>query len=243
MKQSLFSINPRLDPLALRSEFAAKGRIHIPDFLQGDTASQLQDFLAKSKSWKVVMNSGDKIFEIDRKLQADIAPTKMRQIEQAIHAQARHGFQFCYETIRVPDADRDRRLSGTIIDEFARFLSRPPALEFFQILLGDQSIAFADAQATAYGPGHLLTAHDDAVAGKNRKAAFVMNLSQDWSADWGGLLTFHNPGKGEAEALIPSFNAMNFFKVPQLHSVTMVAPFVPRRRYSITGWFRAGMKP
>lgn len=143
----------------------------------------------------------------------------------------------------MPDADRDRRLSGTIIDEFARFLSRPPALEFFRMLLQDETIAFADAQATAYGPGHLLTAHDDNAAGKNRRAAFVMSLTRDWPADWGGLLTFHNPGKSEAEVLIPSFNGMNFFEVPQLHSVTMVAPFVPRRRYSITGWFRAGMKP
>lgn len=98
-------------------------------------------------------------------------------------------------------------------------------------------------RAPHYGPGHLLTAHDDAVAGKNRRAAFVVNLTRDWSADWGGLLMFHQPGVAAAEALVPSFNAINLFAVPQPHSVSMVAPFAPRRRYSVTGWLRSGAKP
>lgn len=243
MKPALFSINPGHDPLRLRHEFATKGRIHIPDFLAESEATELLSFLVNSEVWKLVVNSGDKVFELDRRQQANLAAQEKQQLEQAVHAQARYGFQYCYESIRVPDADRDRRLSGTVIDDFARFLSQPPALDFFRALLEDDSITFADAQATAYGPGHLLTAHDDNVAGKNRRAAFVMNLSRDWSADWGGLLAFHSPGSPTAEVLIPSFNGINIFKIPQTHSVTMVAPFVPRRRYSITGWFRTGTKP
>lgn len=41
-----------------------------------------------------------------------------------------------------------------------------------------------------------------------------------------------------AEALVPGFNRLNLFRVPQLHSVSEVTRASPYRRYSITGWLR-----
>ena len=92
--------------------------------------------------------------------------------------------------------------------------------------------------ATAYGPGHFLTAHDDEVAGKKRHAAYVYNLTPTWRIDWGGLLLFHGADGHVARGFTPSFNALNLFAVPQPHSVSMVAPFAANRRYSVTGWLR-----
>jgi Rps23 Pro-64 3,4-dihydroxylase Tpa1-like proline 4-hydroxylase len=37
---------------------------------------------------------------------------------------------------------------------------------------------------------------------------------------------------------MPVFNALNLFRVPLLHSVTLVTPFAGGARLSITGWFR-----
>ncbi|MEN9924633.1 MAG: hypothetical protein RL268_759 [Pseudomonadota bacterium] len=239
----LFRINPRLDANQLHADFQVGGRIHIPDFLVLDDAERLLQFLKNSTAWHLVLNSGSKVFELDRETQAALTPEQRSQLEQAAHAEARYGFQYCYETIRVADAQSERAASGTLLDEFAQFMSSPSALAFLKTVVGDDSISFADAQGTAYGPGHFLTAHDDAVTGKNRRAAFVFNLSQDWSLDWGGLLAFHERGSGRAEVMVPCFNAINLFAVPQLHSVTMVAPFAPRRRYSVTGWLRSGPRP
>ena len=239
----MFRINQRLDPQQLHAAFRASGRLHIPDFLEEEGAERLATFLREAQTWQLVLNAGDKLFELDRAAQDKLTAAQRAELEQAVHAQARYGFQYCYETIRVPDAEQERQARGTILDDFARFLSDQPALDFLRTVVGDPAIAFADAQGTAYGPGHLLTAHDDAVAGKNRRAAFVVNLTRDWSADWGGLLMFHQPGVAAAEALVPSFNAINLFAVPQPHSVSMVAPFAPRRRYSVTGWLRSGAKP
>ncbi|MGE8143394.1 2OG-Fe(II) oxygenase [Novosphingobium sp. NPDC080210] len=240
---ALFRINPRLDANRLHADFQTRGRIHIPDFLVLDDAERLLQFLKNSTAWHLVLNSGSKVFELDRETQAALTPEQRSQLEQAAYAEARYGFQYCYETIRVADAQSERAESGTLLDEFAQFLSSPSALAFLKTVVGDDSISFADAQGTAYGPGHFLTAHDDAVTGKNRRAAFVFNLSQDWSFDWGGLLAFHERGSGRAEVMVPCFNAINLFAVPQLHSVTMVAPFAPRRRYSVTGWLRSGPRP
>jgi Rps23 Pro-64 3,4-dihydroxylase Tpa1-like proline 4-hydroxylase len=239
----LFRINQAHDPNELALAFKAKGRLHIPDFLEPEDAERLLDFIRTAETWRLVFNSGEKALELDRAAQAGLTSDQKRQFDEAVYAKARYGFQYRYETLRVPDPEAERRCRGTILDHFALFLSEEPALSFFRTLLGEPMLTFADAQATAYGPGHFLTAHDDDVSGKNRKAAFVMNLSRQWSLDWGGLLAFHNGADAIAEAFIPTFNSLNLFAVPQVHSVTMVAPFVPRRRYSVTGWLRTGAKP
>lgn len=239
MKQAAFSLDPRLDASTLAREFAARGRIHIPDFLAPDAAGRLFAHLRQRQDWRLVINQGDKIFELDRTAQEALTPAKSAELDAAVYKAARYGFQFRFETIRVPDAHRDRAADGSLLAEFARFLSSAPARDFLRMVTGHQNIHFADAQATAYGPHHFLTAHDDAVAGKNRLAAYVFNLTPEWRIDWGGLLTFHRADGHVDEAFTPRFNALNLFAVPQPHSVSYVAPFVPNRRYAVTGWLRS----
>lgn len=238
-----FRINPVHDPDRLAAQFRERGRLHIPQFLDGDGADRLLDFLEAGAVWNLVLNSGDTLFELDAAAQAALTPARRAQLDEAVYANARRGFQYRYETMRVPDAEAERRARGTPLDAFALFLSDERTLAFLRTVVGAPDLTFADAQATAYGPGHLLTAHDDDVAGKSRRAAFVMNLTREWSTDWGGLLAFHTPGEAAAEALVPTFNALNLFAVPQVHSVTMVAPFAAHRRYSVTGWLRSGPRP
>jgi Rps23 Pro-64 3,4-dihydroxylase Tpa1-like proline 4-hydroxylase len=122
--------------------------------------------------------------------------------------------------------------------QFASFMSSPDVVALLRRITDKPAIAFADAQATAYGPGHFLTAHDDEIAGKERHAAYVFNLTPVWRVDWGGLLLFHGVDGHIDRGFAPSFNALNIFAVPQPHSVSMVAPYAANRRYSITGWLR-----
>jgi len=96
-----------------------------------------------------------------------------------------------------------------------------------------------DGQATQYLPGHFLTSHDDAVAGKNRVAAYVLSLTPGWRIEWGGLLQFHDGDGDVGLALAPRFNAMHLLRVPQVHSVSFVAPYAGTPRVSVTGWLRA----
>jgi SM-20-related protein len=233
------SINPRLDPSEFARKFAKRRRIHIPAFLVPAAAERLLRHLRGREDWRLVINQGDKLFELDRMAQTALTPAKAAQLDLAVHKAAREGFQFRFETIRVPDEDSKRAADGTLLATFARFLSSPPALDFLRIVTGRDEIGFADAQGTAYGPHHFLTAHDDDVAGKNRLAAYVLNLTPEWRADWGGLLTFHRADGHIDEAFTPRFNALNLFEVPQRHSVSYVTPFVPNRRYAVTGWLRS----
>jgi Rps23 Pro-64 3,4-dihydroxylase Tpa1-like proline 4-hydroxylase len=233
-----YRLNPALDAEALARRFAAAGRINIPDFLEPEGAARLRAMLRAADGWRLVVNQGDKLFELDRAAQAALDAAGRAKLEAAVHAAARYDFQYMFETIRVPDEEAARRAQGDALADFASFLSSPPVLDLLRQVTGRTGIDFADAQATAYGLGHFLSAHDDAVEGKNRHAAYVFGLTPAWRPEWGGLLLFHGADGHIAEAYVPMFNALTLFAVPQPHSVSMVAPFAPARRYSVTGWLR-----
>lgn len=239
MSDTGFRLNPHLDAERLRELYRRRGRIHIPSFLIEEDAARLHRFLKGNDAWRLILNQDEKLFELDRAAQAALTPAARNDLEGAVHRAARYGFQYYFESIRVPDGEAERRAQGDPLARFASFLSSPDVTALLREITGEERIDFADAQATAYGLGHFLTAHDDAVAGKNRLAAYVFNLTPSWHADWGGLLAFHGADGHVEEAYTPAFNALNLFAVPQPHSVSIVAPFAAARRYSVTGWLRS----
>jgi len=238
MSDPEFSLSPSLDRQRLADRFAAEGRIHIPEFLDAACADRFLQSLRTRTDWALIINQDDKNFDLDRDAQAALSVEQQRALDDAVYAGARYGFQYRYEAIRVPDAEAERDGLDDALARFASFLSSAPVVDLFRYITGEAGIDFADAQATAYGPGHFLTAHDDDVAGKQRHAAYVYNLTPAWRADWGGLLLFHGDDGNVTRGLTPSFNALNIFAVPQPHSVSMVTPFAASRRYSVTGWLR-----
>jgi SM-20-related protein len=233
-----FSLDGTLDPDALAKRFALEGRLHIPAFLTQASAQSLYDHLRRRMDWRLIINQGETIFEVDRATYAAMGDQAKRDLDNAVYASARTGFQYRYEVIRLPDDEAARRQDDSLLAEFAGFMSSPPLLDFLRQVTGQSGIDFSDAQATAYGPGHFLTTHDDGVPGKQRKAAYVFNLSAAWRPEWGGLLMFSGRDGHVEQAYVPTFNALNLFAVPQPHSVSYVAPYVPYRRYAVTGWLR-----
>ncbi len=232
------SLGRRGDDDALMRAYRARRRVRVPGFLGDAAAARLHADLAASPDWRLVLNSGDKVFEIDRPGQRSIAPDAAARLETAVTHAARDGFQYRYETIRVPDDPQASPPPPLFLAAFARFLNTPPVLAWFGQVTGVADIAYVDAQATCYGPGHFLTAHDDDVAGKGRRAAYVLGLTPRWRPEWGGLLLFHDTAE-QGEAYFPAFNSLALFAVPQPHSVSMVTPSAADPRYSITGWLRA----
>jgi len=233
-----FRLNPSLDPDLLRLTFEATRRVRISDFLAPDCAAALHAELRSRGDWRQVVNSGAKVYDLDRAARERMSPEQAAALETAVYAGARSGFQHRYEAIRVPDDPGERRISRDLLAAFADFMSRAEALEFLRRATGLDEIRFADAQATAYGPGDFLTAHDDAVEGKGRLAAYVLGLTPSWRAEWGGLLLFHDDDGLSVDGVVPRFNTLNLFAVPQMHSVSLVSRAAPVRRYSLTGWLR-----
>jgi Rps23 Pro-64 3,4-dihydroxylase Tpa1-like proline 4-hydroxylase len=243
MTQKPFRLNPGLDGEMLATRYRERRRLQISNFLHEEDAECLYRSLREANDWKLVINQGEKLFELDRAAQAALSPEQRAALDKAIYKSARTDFQYQYETIRVPDGKLERKSQDSPLSRFAQLLCSGPAISFLKTVAGEKDINFADAQATAYGPGHFLTRHDDAVEGKNRRAAYVFNLTPAWRSEWGGLLLFHGSDEQIEQGFSPVFNALNIFSVPQPHSVSSVAPFAAYRRYSVTGWLRAGKQP
>ena len=230
-------LSPALDIAALRAAFAERRRLHIPGVLDPDSAGALVAAMEAFDDWKVSVSAGGEFFELPLKGRVAAEPGKQGWIDGARVDGAEPRMQYIFDTRRLDiepeDAPRDA------VSEVLAFLNGPDVLAFVQGVTGDARIDFADAQATRYRPGHVLTGHDDAADGKNRLYAYVLNLTRDWRADWGGVLAFEGAGGHIEEGFAPAFNALNIFAVPMRHAVTQVASFAPRDRLSITGWLRS----
>lgn len=232
-----FTLNPKIDAMALAAEFAACRRVRITDFLSGEGPRQLHEALTKRSDWRHVINSADRVVELDRVTRKTLTPEQARQLDETVYAGARSGFQYRYETIRTADDAASRVASDDPIAAFAHFLSQGQARDLLRQITAEPAIDFADAQATAYAPGDFLTGHDDRVEGKGRLAAYVFGLNPIWRIEWGGLLLVHRSDTS-VEGVAPAFNTLDLFRVGQMHSVSEVTRSAAWRRYSVTGWLR-----
>lgn len=231
-----FALAPDLDIDAARRVFAATGHVRLSPFLTDTAAAQLHAQLRARDDWRQVVNSGDKLYELSRADRAALTPAQLATFDNAVMAGAREGFQYRYETIRLPDGDAPA--AGEPLAAVTRSLSEGAGRGLLRRIVGTDAIDFADGQATAYSPGDLLTGHDDAVSGKQRHAAYVLGLTPVWRVEWGGLLLFHEPGN-KVTGVSPGYNSIDLFAVPRLHSVSQVTAAAAYRRYAITGWLRS----
>jgi Rps23 Pro-64 3,4-dihydroxylase Tpa1-like proline 4-hydroxylase len=167
---------------------------------------------------------------------------QLDNIRLAAYAGAQKGFQYLYENYPVYDAYHAGECASPF-DQLFDFLNSGAFLAFTRTVTGHRDITFADAQLTRFGPGDFLTVHNDDVDGKDRRAAFVLNMTPEWEADWGGILQFFDRHKHVEGGFTPCFNALNIFSIPKPHAVSQVSTFSRRARYSITGWLRAGTDP
>ena len=161
-----------------------------------------------------------------------------QHILQCLYERSRNDFEFVFDRYRMIEARRDGQDPGLLLHVVVDFLNSQPFLEFARELTGDRGIRMVSAIAARYRPGHFLNMHDDKSGEEDRAFAYVINLSHDWQADWGGLLQFLDPDQNVAETFTPHWNSLSLFRVPQMHQVSLLAPWARENRYSITGWFR-----
>lgn len=233
-------INPNLDANALNAHFAAYNRIEAPSFLREEDARALHAAIVSEQKRNLVFFANGRHYDLDAAGWRALDDLKKRQTEAIIFNEARNGFSYLYENVPIYDRWRAGRDLSPALAAAAEFLNSEPFLGFMRAMTGFADIAFADGQGTLYGPGHFLTLHNDDVEGKNRRAAFVLNLTPEWREDWGGYLNFFTEDGAIEEAMMPAFNTLRVFAVPVRHSVGYVAPFAGASRVAVTGWLRAG---
>ncbi len=229
-------LNPALDPDRLAADYRPARRLVIEDFLDERSAAALHGWAVTTGDWRHILNGGDTVFEIPRATYLAMPAAERGTLDEAVTTAARTGFQYRYDSIRVDDDPAARAKRATLLDAFAALMCAPATLALLGHVIGMRDLDFADAQATAYRSGDFLTGHDDNVAGKGRRAAYVLGLNPAWRPEWGGLLLFHDGAR--VDGIVPGYNRLSLFGVPQPHSVSSVTPAAAAPRYSITGWLR-----
>lgn len=231
-------LNPSLDDTALAARFATHRRLQVRDILLPEAAVQAHRCLAEDLPWSFTYRlDGQNHLRAPAELQA-MPPEERAAVGRRILEQARSEFTFGFMTYPLLRNHREGRDLHLFVHRVLEALGSPAFIGFVRAVTADERIARVDAQATRYGPGHFLSLHDDRDdAGEVRRCAYVLNLSDGWRADWGGLLQFVDEDGSVAESFVPHFNSMSLFAVPARHLVSYVAPYAVLPRLSIAGWF------
>lgn len=227
------------DLAAYARVFNRTRRIHIPDFLNNDDALRVQSALQDKTPWELTVIHGLHVYNIKQAELDAQTPEQRAKFEAEVNDFAAKQFEGRYSTCRLSELGEPYQSDVQELVALSKFLNRPAFLDFVRTVTGHPEIAFADVQATRYGPGDFLHPHLDRRPNMKRIMAYVLNLTPTWQVEWGGLLGFIGPDNHLTEAYTPAWNALNLLDVNQLHYVSCVAPFAPALRYSVTGWLRA----
>lgn len=235
-------LNPALDVAALASAYAPDKRIQVRNFLTPVAAQSVHSAL-QELPWGQAYNDGPNVVQLHAHALAQLGEREAAEIMAGIRERARHQYQFLYGFYPILTAYFSPQVARHRIFQFYEFINSAPVIEAIRTITGLPEIRWADGQATWFKPGEFLRAHTDQEHAEGRVAAYVMNFSPEWERDWGGFLQFFDSDDNIEAAFKPTFNALNLFTIPQLHSVSMVSTYVTAQRLAVTGWFRTDEPP
>ncbi|MHB1954046.1 MAG: 2OG-Fe(II) oxygenase, partial [Sulfobacillus sp.] len=223
-------LNPNLDRALMAQTFARTGRVQIADVLTDASAQRLRCALEQETPWGLILNDGKKVLEYDT-----VSAEDYKSMAIAAWNRAHSGFQYFYHHYRLLENRTTYPAPDHYLTKLVAFLTSPDFFVFIRQITGFESIAWISSSATLYKPLDFLTVHDDGLDG-GKLVAYVLNMTPEWQPDWGGALQFFDRDDHIEEAYLPTFNALNLFRVPKRHSVNQVAAF-GGLRYSVSGWF------
>lgn len=238
-------IDPAFDPAPSRAALQRDGRVQVRGFLQPAVAARLRDCLLHEVPWTLALRDADGPRTLDAAAYASLdAPAVAALLARArdttgLADTADAQFRFAYDSYMMVRAYKEGRDPGLLLHRVLEVFNTPDFHALARALTGDARIARVDAQATRYRAGHFLREHTDHDTREGRLYAYVLNLSDHWHPDWGGLLHFID-GDAVTATFVPSFNTLNVFRVPTAHAVSQVMDWARGPRLSITGWWMEG---
>ena len=223
-------LNPDLDRARFAKAFASTGRVHIPNVLTEVSARRLHHALEHETPWGLIFNEGRDAREFRM-----VSPNDHQAMALAAWERAHSEFQYFYHYFRLLEGRRIYTGPDHYLGKTVSFLTSPSFLALMREVTGYDAISWLNGTATLFKPLDFLTLHDDDPRGGTRLVAYVLNMTPEWRPDWGGALQFFDRKDHIEEAYLPTFNALNLFRVPKPHSVSQVSAF-GGLRYSISGW-------
>ena len=231
-------LNPDHDAESLGATLRDRGWLQIRDFFTPETAEYLHKMHVENQDWFLAYNDGDNYYESPvQQLQA-MPPPQKQQFMNAIYQRARTQFQYVFYQYYITQAIEMNEQPGHPMHAVHEFVNSEEFLGMMRTLCGEDAVSKADSYASNYAPGHFLTTHDDRHDTHDRVAAYTFGMTRTWDKNWGGYLAFFDDDGNITDAVMPSFNTLNIFLVPQMHAVQLVSPFAGANRISYLGWLQ-----
>ena len=225
-------LNNHLSNDELARDFETNGIVRLFDFLQPESANELSRFLHSDINYdNAFYLEGSNRQASDEDI-AKLPPQTRQQLYRDIYKIAAKGQGFLYGRHKVEND------SAALLVEALNAMNSQSTLDVIKNITKNEKITHADGQATRYRVGDFLTRHLDDIPGETRQIAYVLGMSENWHPDWGGLLQFFEADGTTTNSWSPVYNSLTLFDVSKIHSVTSIAPFAEKSRYSITGWYR-----
>lgn len=226
-------IKEKLNFKTLSNNLIDKKFLQIQDFLSNDFAQKIHICLKDKVNWGLACRIDNKPITFEKCKTFNEIPKKYRK---KFKKQIKQPFQFLYGTYMMVTAYKEKRDPDLYLNHVLEWLNSTETLNYFKELIQDDSIIKINAQATRYTSKNFLTQHNDESIEEGRLYAYVLGLTKDWNPDWGGLLNIIDEEGNITATLLPKYNTLSIFKVPQNHFVSYVTPDTTKERISITGW-------
>ncbi|MEH6594804.1 MAG: 2OG-Fe(II) oxygenase family protein [Colwellia polaris] len=226
-------INDITNITELKNEFSENDIVRVFNFLEQTGLNELKISLETKVNFDNAFHlNGQNRQASDAEIKA-LPVTTQNQLYQDIHRLAASGAGFLYGRHKIEQGSIEQ------LSDFLAQLNSESTLKIIKEITSITDLTHADGQATRYRRGDFLTRHIDNIPGETRRIAYVLGFTEGWHPDWGGLLQFFEKDGTPTRSWSPAFNSLTLFNVDKVHSVTSVAQFAAKNRYSITGWFRA----
>lgn len=228
-------LNPQLNRKQILDRFKKDKVITIPNFLEETEAESLYTWFNQDMpaNWWYVS-----LFPPRNNYRSRAENEEAIELEttKAIHSFRRGEFSFKFR--RTVDDHNDK--CGCIGCGFLRHsLKTKEVTDFLSEITGFEITAPSGIFASYYKSGDWLSPHSD---NENGKIGFVLNLTKNWKAQYGGNLHFlDNKWEKITRVYVPKFNNLILFDLATYngipHFVSHVAPKVKEKRLAVAGWF------
>ncbi len=217
---------------SLKSQFAINNKVKITNFLNAQFAELLFQHIVTNKNWSLATGIDKVKYEKKHMPQNDNANNA--QIKRVSSSFGKDHFTYIFY----------RSMNNTGNVSYFEFTLRKilNSFEFISILNEITGLHLSKLNTlflSRYKSNNFLSPHSDR---GNGRLAFVLSMTKNWKPQYGGILHFMNDERTEIlESIVPSFNSLFLFHVPDnegvSHFVSHVSPNVVYSRYAITGWF------
>jgi Rps23 Pro-64 3,4-dihydroxylase Tpa1-like proline 4-hydroxylase len=158
---------------------------------------------------------------------------KAEELSAAIYDTPEHWWSHVH---KYDKTDTPIHYQNTLRDEYRKKEIEQDFIKSFH--KGDLKNPFLyESFVSSYSSGDFLNLHSD----KQRGIAFILNLTQGWKPEYGGLLNVIKD-ENNIQTIFPKFNSLvllNLGEAGTPHFVSEVSKYAPFSRIAISGWYNA----